>query len=343
MEHTQHPRPRRRRRARPGLLPALGVVTAAGVVAFGVATPAASLGTAAPALVAAAPASGCAEVETIAVRGTGERQGGGIVAGPLATELQDQLPQTVETHDLVYPASFNYTASVRQGVEAMEARLTETSTECPDTQFVLIGYSQGADVIGDTLETGSVPAADQIGSVMLFGDPEFNSAEDFAVGDFAPGTDGIFPRETGALDEFADVMTSFCNGDDSICQRGARGAGHFRYDEDQQDAVDAVEADLAGADTGADATGAEADADDTGADDTGADATGGDETGADTGGDATGADDTGADSGADDTGAGAADADADPDADAGDGPRAGSRFAERLGSRFPGLTAGREG
>lgn len=193
-------------------------------------------------LLAADAEAGCSDVETIAIRGTTERQGGGIVAGPLASALQDQLAQSVQTHDLVYPASFNYTASKRQGVTALRARLAQTSAACPDISFVLIGYSQGADVIGDTLQSGDVPAADRIDAVAMFGDPAFNSGEEFVTGTFRPGTNGIFPRRAGSLDSFSDEIVSFCNGDDNFCQRGARGSGHFRYGADRQEAVDAVEA-----------------------------------------------------------------------------------------------------
>jgi cutinase len=195
---------------------------------------------AAPQLVADAPANGCAEVEAIAIRGTTEQQGGGIVAGPLAAALQDQLEQTVRTHDLVYPASFAYQQSKRQGVTALRARLQQTSAACPDTRFVLIGYSQGADVIGDTLASGTVPAADRIGAVAMFGDPAFNSREPFVTGSFRAGTNGIFPRRTGALGEFTDRTVSFCNRDDNFCQRGSSGTGHFRYGADRQEAVEAV-------------------------------------------------------------------------------------------------------
>jgi hypothetical protein len=235
--------PRSRRRLATlltGAAVALGVGTGAVLAAPALTGPAAPTVIAAPQLVADAPANGCAEVETIAVRGTTERQGGGIVAGPLARALQDQFDQTVQTHDLVYPASFAYQSSKRQGVTALRARLSRTSAACPDTRFVLIGYSQGADVIGDTLSSGTVPAADRIGAVVLFGDPAFNSREPFATGSFRPGTNGVFPRATGALGPFTDRAISFCNRDDTFCQRGASGTGHFRYGADRQEAVEAV-------------------------------------------------------------------------------------------------------
>jgi Cutinase len=199
---------------------------------------------AAPKLVADAPASGCADIEAIGIRGTTEPQGGGIVAGPLASALQDQSDQTVKTFNLVYPASFDYQRSKAQGVTALRAELAKTNAACPDTRFVVIGYSQGADVIGDTLQSSNVPAADQIGAVAMFGDPAFNSKEKFVTGSFRAGTNGIFPRKTGALNEFSSRIVSFCNGDDTFCQAGSNGTGHFRYGADRQKAVDAIEGKL---------------------------------------------------------------------------------------------------
>ena len=203
-------------------------------------------GTAVPAAAAPAPSSGCAQVETIAVRGTSEPQGGGSIAGPLASALQSQLVQTVQTYNLVYPASFNYTSSVQQGISALRSRLQSTSTSCPNIRFVLIGYSQGAQVVGDTLASGSVPAANRIGAVTVFGDPTFNSAEPFDVGTFQPGRNGLAPRRTGALRTFAGVIASYCRVDDNICQRGASGNGHLRYSGDRQAAVDFVAGELGG-------------------------------------------------------------------------------------------------
>ncbi|WP_214404452.1 cutinase family protein [Pseudonocardia lacus] len=241
MKRSPHPR-RRLATLVTGVAVAIGVGTLAvvGLPAAPTAPAPAPAVVAAPRLVADAPANGCPEVETIAVRGTTERQGGGIVAGPLASALQDQLDQTVRTHDLVYPASFAYQQSKRAGVRALRARLAQTSAECPGTEFVLIGYSQGADVIGDTIASGDVPAADRIGAIAMFGDPAFTSREPFATGSFRVGTNGIFPRATGAFGDLTDSVVSFCNRDDNFCQRGSAGTGHFRYGADRQEAVEAV-------------------------------------------------------------------------------------------------------
>jgi hypothetical protein len=194
----------------------------------------------APKLVADTPSAGCSDIEAIAIRGTTEPQGGGIIAGPQATAVKNAVKDTVKTFNLVYPASFDYQRSKAQGVTALKAELSKTSSACPTTKFVIIGYSQGADVIGDTLQAGNVPAAGRIGAIAMFGDPAFNSKEKFVTGSFKAGTNGVFPRRTGALAQFADRIVSFCNNDDTFCQAGANGTGHFRYGADRAKATTAI-------------------------------------------------------------------------------------------------------
>ncbi|MEU4692690.1 cutinase family protein [Actinoplanes sp. NPDC023714] len=174
---------------------------------------------------AEAPRNGCADVQVLGARGTTERPGFGVLLGPLADRITDDLPQTVRATAVDYPASFNYTASVRQGVRDLTAKVASTSASCPDTQFVLMGYSQGADVVGDAiaggLETGNVAA------VLLFGDPTFTAGEPFNVTN--GNRSGVFPRGRGRLAAVADRTQSFCNRNDRFCQGGTSLAAHLDY------------------------------------------------------------------------------------------------------------------
>lgn len=100
----------------------------------------------APLTVAAqAPGNGCPDVEVIGARGTTERPGFGVLLGPLAQQLTRELPLSVRSTPVDYPASFNYTASVRQGVTRLAADVQQTAAACKNTKFVLMGYSQGAN------------------------------------------------------------------------------------------------------------------------------------------------------------------------------------------------------
>ncbi|WP_305784577.1 cutinase family protein [Symbioplanes lichenis] len=199
---------------------------------------------------AQAPANACPDVEVIGARGTTERPGLGVLLTPLARQLTQDLPQTVRTTAVDYPASFNYTASVRQGVQALAGNVADTAEECEDTQFVLMGYSQGANVVGDALVGSSlrgratgqaaIPAAlsDRVAAVLLFGDPTFTAGESFNTG---TGTrNGVFSRGAGRLDTFADRTQSFCNRNDRFCQGGTSLAAHLDYAKFADDATEFV-------------------------------------------------------------------------------------------------------
>ncbi|MDR7278502.1 cutinase family protein [Catenuloplanes atrovinosus] len=187
------------------------------------------------AFAAQAPANDCADVEIIGARGTTERPGLGVVLTPLAQQMTRELPQTVRTTALDYPANFNYAASVRAGVTQLREDIAATAEECPDTRLVLMGYSQGADVVGDTLARLDDDLAGNVASVLLFGDPTFTRGEDFNVTD---GTrQGVFPRGAGALDGFADRIQSYCNRNDRFCQSGTSLAAHIDYAGFRDDAI----------------------------------------------------------------------------------------------------------
>lgn len=236
----------------------IGLVVAL-LVAFGL--------VAAPfALAGEASVDSCADVQIIGARGTGDRAGMGFILGPIVWRLTHRLSGSVKSTPLDYPASADYLDSVAHGVRNLRAELADTATNCPQTRIVLLGYSQGADVVGDALSgpsagedtpTGNGPLAEvghaaagrpgrglvrgagtvdsraadgtrQVAAVVLIGDPTFTSGEPFNVGG---GTaNGIFPRGRGALDAVADRAVSYCNVDDMICQGPAGNlAAHLDY------------------------------------------------------------------------------------------------------------------
>lgn len=199
---------------------------------------------------AVAPGSGCPDVEVFGARGTTERPGLGVLLTPLAQQITKAVPQAVRTTAVDYPASFNYQPSLRAGVQDLAAKVAATAKTCANTKFVLTGYSQGANVVGDALVgpvTGgqaAIPSAlaGKVAAVIMFGDPTFRSGESFNVTD---GTkNGIFVRGAGKLDAFAARTQSFCNRNDEFCQSGTSLAAHLDYAKDLSDATAFVAARL---------------------------------------------------------------------------------------------------
>lgn len=148
----------------------------------------AHLAQAAPAPPPIGPAQPCADVAFVGARGSGEAPGLGATVRETAQRYRDSLgPQvSVEVVPVAYPAVSvldtdlaGYNASVADGVGNVRARLSSLALRCPDTRYVLVGYSQGAHVLTRFLETlGTGKRLDQtvtehIVGIALFGSPVF--------------------------------------------------------------------------------------------------------------------------------------------------------------------------
>jgi hypothetical protein len=182
----------------------------------------------------------CTDVHIIATRASTERQGAGII-GSLVTAVSQATEQSVSTDNTVYPAALNpYGPSVAAGVKALSAQISSEVAACPNTKIVLMGYSQGAHVIGDVLAgsgrqaltpvNAALPAdqADNISAVILMGDPRYVPNKSFNAGTSKRA--GLFARGADApLDSFADRTQSYCDTGDTFCASGQNIAVHLGY------------------------------------------------------------------------------------------------------------------
>jgi hypothetical protein len=192
---------------------------------------------AAPAV--AASGSGCADVEVVVSRGTSEPGTIGSLS-VVANAITKGTTRTVSTVGNPYPASFAFASSTPQGVTDLTSEITRQAAACPAQKFVLLGYSQGAIVVGDVLGGGSftaskpLPAAlgDKVIAAVMWGDPRFNSAEPFDGGTFTKGVNGTFVRTAGSLKAFNARLLDFCLAADGVCQGNGTlniNAGHLSY------------------------------------------------------------------------------------------------------------------
>lgn len=86
----------------------------------------------------------------VVARGSGEKQGEGVTAA-IAKMIEAEIPNSTSV-GLVYPATLgNYIQSEEAGVTALQSVLDDYVASCPDGKIALLGYSQGAQVIGDVL------------------------------------------------------------------------------------------------------------------------------------------------------------------------------------------------
>jgi Cutinase len=183
------------------------------------------------------PAGGaCPDTSIIGARGSGQSGYGDQVGGVVEAAMTSlaTLGRSVTADALDYPAisitdSFglalfngDYERSVEAGVEALEASLSDIATRCPATEVVLVGYSQGSQVIKLALQ--GVDPRLRIGGVILLADPMRDPTQRGIVrlGNPAVDRDGTF----GALavpERMRPVTIDVCADGDGICERGRRG------------------------------------------------------------------------------------------------------------------------
>ncbi|KIJ29283.1 carbohydrate esterase family 5 protein [Sphaerobolus stellatus SS14] len=191
---------------------------------------------------AAAPVSPCADVHIIAARASTEAPGAGII-GALVTQVQKQSSQTVSTDAVDYPATLtNYASSSAQGTAATMTLLTNQANTCPEQKIVLVGYSQGAQIIGDAVAGGGgvaglgpatapVPAsiANRVVAIVQMGDPRHVVGQSFDRG--TSTLNGLFPR--AANQQYSSTLQprieSFCDFDDPFCASGVDVEVHLTY------------------------------------------------------------------------------------------------------------------
>ncbi|WP_052314514.1 cutinase family protein [Nocardia thailandica] len=218
-------------------------------VRAGLLTTALVLAAAAPALTAApaTAAPSCADVHVVAARGTNEPGGtfsryhlGTVVGNPVYAAVDDALRRSTDAYRVEYPASLEQPASVQQGNRDLVDHVVARAAACPDQKFVLVGYSQGANVVDNALGVSSegakvggpivatLPAAlaPRIAAILLFGNPI---------------------RELGrsVTGDYAERTFDVCNDNDPVCDPdGTDWNVHLQYKRHADDAAAFVAARL---------------------------------------------------------------------------------------------------
>lgn len=177
----------------------------------------------------AAQAAPCPDVQVVFARGTSEPAGVGRVGQALSSRLAEQLGgRTMGVYGVNYPATYDFRAAADGAVDATN-HILGLSQVCPDTRFVLGGYSQGAAVVdmllgipplGDRVgDVGSAPplpfsVADRVAAVAVFGNPAAKFGNPISM---APAP-------------FAGKGIDLCADGDPICSRGRNPFAHTSYE-----------------------------------------------------------------------------------------------------------------
>ncbi|GBF64048.1 acetylxylan esterase [Trichophyton mentagrophytes] len=183
----------------------------------------------------------CKEVLVIIGRGTSEPPG----EGPqriFGKELQRRLGEDRVDHiPLDWPASLfpTYGESVRRGTEAVKRTVARYVDSCPHIKIVLMGFSQGAQVLSDTLcgmDEATFPKttpidpklAERIVAVVGMGDPTHNPGQPYNVG--TATRKGWFPRRNDeSCRKYDPVRVSYCDHGDIYCDHGVDPLVHSSY------------------------------------------------------------------------------------------------------------------
>lgn len=172
----------------------------------------------------------CPDVEVVFARGTFEAPGVGKVGEPFVEALRQRLlDRTLEVHAVNYPASLQFDRAV-DGILDVSNRLRYLAANCPSTETIVGGYSQGAAVSGyvtsATAPAGYAPTAlppdvaERVSAVVLFGKP-------------SPGILRLLHHDAPPIEigtAFTDRTTDLCAPQDPICESGGRDrSAHSAY------------------------------------------------------------------------------------------------------------------
>jgi cutinase len=176
-----------------------------------------------------ASAAACTDIDVVAARGTFEPGTLGLIVGdPVYSALRKKLTgKTVSSYAVNYPANLSLT-SAAQGNADLVNHVKSQAAACPNQRFVLVGYSQGANVVDNSLGISSagavvggpivatIPAAlePRVAAVLLFGNPIR------ALGKSVTGT-------------YQSRTFDVCAKGDPICESGGGDVGaHLGYTSD---------------------------------------------------------------------------------------------------------------
>ena len=186
----------------------VGAATAAGCALLSAPVPSAS-------------AQSCPDVEVVFARGTTEAPGLGPTGDAFVDSLRSRIgSKSMAVYPVDYPATTDFPTAT-DGIRDASAHIESTAANCPNTNIVLGGFSQGAAVAGfvtaNIIPDGApegvpnpMPAdvADHVAAVALFGKPNDRFMRAINQPDVAVGP------------LYASKTVELCVPDDFVCSSG---------------------------------------------------------------------------------------------------------------------------
>jgi len=185
-------------------------------------------------LIAAPSASAqpCPDIEVVFARGTTEDPGLGPTGDAFVDSLRTRVsPKSVGVYPVDYPATLDFPTAMA-GIRDASSHIESTAANCPNTNIVLGGFSQGAAVAGfvtaNVIPDGApdgVPnpmpqdVAKHVAAVALFGKPNDRFMHAINQPDIAVGP------------MYKDKTVELCVPDDFVCSSGGDFNAHTQYAE----------------------------------------------------------------------------------------------------------------
>jgi len=195
---------------------------------------AATAAVAVPAMVAAplvptAAAAPCPDVELVFARGTSEPPGIGRVGQALQSQLAGQLgDRTLGVYPVNYPATYDFLGAADGATDAT-THIAAMSQRCPQTRFVLGGYSQGAAVVDMLM--GIPPLGNKVGDIGSAPPLPFSLASRVAaVAAFGNPATKFGNPVSAAAEPFIGKGIDLCADGDPICSKGRNPFAHTSYE-----------------------------------------------------------------------------------------------------------------
>ncbi|QSZ33189.1 hypothetical protein DSL72_002775 [Monilinia vaccinii-corymbosi] len=208
----------------------------------------------------------CPEIHVFGARETTAPVGYGTAGVVVNLILGAHSGATSEA--IVYPAcggqsscgGVSYANSVVRGVAAVAAAVNSFNTRCPSTKLVLVGYSQGGQIMDDAfcgggdagqgLKNTAIPiqasAVNMIKAAIFMGNPRYIYGLPYEVGTCK--AQGFSPRPSGFTCPSGSKIKSYCDAADPYCCNGSNGTTHQGYGTEYgQQALAFVNAQLAAA------------------------------------------------------------------------------------------------
>ncbi|KAI2633965.1 cutinase-domain-containing protein [Xylaria nigripes] len=162
-------------------------------------------------------------------------------AGGLVTQVVAANPGA-QSEAINYPAcggqpacgGVSYDQSAAQGTTAVISAVNSLNSRCPDTKIVLIGYSQGAQIMDNALCGGSGAtlsgaALQAVKAAIFMGDPHNVAGLPYNVGTCTAGGFAARPAGFQCSPASANIIKSYCDAADPYCCNGNDANTHQGY------------------------------------------------------------------------------------------------------------------